>query len=103
LDRARAGHRAHGEREGRRLRRGEVAKKLREQGFRIEVDTSADKLGAKIRNARLSRVPYMLVVGAKEAETGQVGVRSRDKGELGAMPLETFVGLLSGESKPPRG
>ena len=80
-----------------------MARRLRERGLRVDLDVSADKLGAKIRNARLSRVPYMLVVGAKEAETGQVGVRSRDKGELGAMPLETFVGLLSGESKPPRG
>ena len=81
----------------------EVAKKLREKGFRMEIDASADKLGAKIRNARLSRVPYMLVVGAKEAETATVGVRSRDKGELGAMPLDTFVSLLSDEARPPRG
>ena len=81
----------------------EVAKRLREKGFRIDTDTSADKLGAKIRNARLSRIPYMVVVGVKEAETGTVGVRSRDKGELGAMPLDTFVELLSAEAKPPRG
>ncbi len=80
----------------------DVAKKLREAGFRIDTDSSADKLGAKIRNARLSRVPYMLVCGVKEAETGAVGVRSRDKGELGAMPLETFVSLLAAEAKPPR-
>ncbi len=81
----------------------EVAKKLREKGFRMDIDASPDKLGAKIRNARLSRVPYMLVVGAKEAETATVGVRSRDKGELGAMPLDTFVSLLSDEARPPRG
>lgn len=81
----------------------DVAKRLREKGFRIDTDTSADKLGAKIRNARLSRIPYMVVVGVKEAETGTVGVRSRDKGELGAMPLDTFVELLSAEAKPPRG
>ena len=80
----------------------EVAAKLKDRGLRIDVDTSADKLGAKIRNARLARYPYMLVVGAKEAETGAVGVRSRDKGELGAMPLDTFADLLLGESKPPR-
>ena len=81
----------------------DVAKKLREAGFRIDTDSSADKLGAKIRNARLSRVPYMLVCGVKEAESGAVGVRSRDKGELGAMPLETFVSLLAAEATPPRG
>jgi threonyl-tRNA synthetase len=78
-----------------------VAGGLRAQGFRIDVDTSSDKLGAKIRNARLLRYPYLLVVGPKEEESGAVGVRSREKGEMGAMPLADFEKILRNESVPP--
>jgi threonyl-tRNA synthetase len=78
-----------------------VHEQLRAQGFRVDVDLSADKLGAKIRNARLARYPYLCVVGAKEAEAGTVGVRSRDKGELGAISLEEFAKKLTEESRPP--
>jgi threonyl-tRNA synthetase len=78
-----------------------VHEQLRAQGFRVDVDLSADKLGAKIRNARLARYPYLCVVGAKEAEAGTVGVRSRDKGELGAISLEEFAKKLAEESRPP--
>jgi threonyl-tRNA synthetase len=77
-----------------------VHSELVAKGFRVDLDVSSDKLGAKIRNARLARYPYMLVVGLKEAETGAVGVRSRDAGELGAMPLADFVTRLSNESAP---
>jgi threonyl-tRNA synthetase len=65
------------------------------------VDSSADLLGAMIRNARLERYPYLLVVGLKEAETGTVGVRSRDAGELGPMPVDAFADKLEAESRPP--
>jgi threonyl-tRNA synthetase len=78
-----------------------VLAELRGRGLRIDTDMSADKLGAKIRNARGTRVPYMLVVGEKDAEAGSVSVRSRAKGELGAMPLAQFADMLSIESKPP--
>jgi threonyl-tRNA synthetase len=78
-----------------------VHERLRAQGFRVDVDLSADKLGAKIRNARLARYPYLCVVGGKEAEAGTVGVRSRDKGELGAISLEEFAKKLAEESRPP--
>jgi threonyl-tRNA synthetase len=78
-----------------------VHEQLRAQGFRVDVDLSADKLGAKVRNARLARYPYLCVVGAKEAEAGTVGVRSRDKGELGAISLEAFAKKLGEESRPP--
>ena len=71
-------------------------------GIRTTLDASGDKLGAKIRNARMTRVPYMLVVGPKEAETESVGVRSRDAGELGAMHVDAFAERLLGESRPPR-
>jgi len=79
-----------------------VVARLKAKGLRVEADTSADKLGAKIRNARMTRVPYMLVVGPKEAETESVGVRSRDAGELGAMHVDAFAERLLGESRPPR-
>jgi threonyl-tRNA synthetase len=75
---------------------------LRSRGFRLDTDYSGDKLGAKIRTARQHRFPYMLIVGPKDAEAGTVSVRSRDKGELGAMPLEQFAATLEAESKPPR-
>jgi threonyl-tRNA synthetase len=78
-----------------------VASELRAKGLRVETDFSADKLGAKIRNARVFRHPYMLVVGPKDAEAGTVSVRSRDKGELGAMPIAQFAEQLLTESKPP--
>ncbi len=80
-----------------------VQSDLRALGLRVDADTSADKLGAKIRNARLARYPYLLVVGAKEEESGTVGVRSREKGELGAIPFSEFAAMLQSESSPPRG
>jgi threonyl-tRNA synthetase len=78
-----------------------VHEKLRARGLRVDLDLSADKLGAKIRNARLQRYPYLLVVGGKEAEAGTVGVRSRDKGELGAMALEELAAKIVEEGRPP--
>jgi threonyl-tRNA synthetase len=74
---------------------------LRARGLRVDVDLSADKLGAKVRNARLQRYPYLLVVGAKEAEAGTVGVRSRDKGELGAMSLDELAARVLEEARTP--
>jgi threonyl-tRNA synthetase len=78
-----------------------VVEMLKDKGLRVDADLSSDKLGAKIRNARLQRYPYMLVVGPKEAEARAVGVRSRDAGELGAMPLEELAARLLTESAPP--
>ncbi|MGA3119617.1 MAG: threonine--tRNA ligase [Polyangiaceae bacterium] len=78
-----------------------VVERLRSKGLRVEVDLSSDKLGAKIRNARLARYPYLLVVGPKEAEADSVGVRSRDAGELGAMKVDEFVARLVAEAQPP--
>jgi threonyl-tRNA synthetase len=81
----------------------EVVALLRTQGFRVTADLSADKLGAKIRNARLMRVPYICVVGDKEAANRQVAPRSRDLNkDLGTMPLEEFVQRLTAEATPPR-
>jgi threonyl-tRNA synthetase len=84
----------------------EYAEKVRSalaaRGFRVTVDSGADKLGAKIRNARMMRHPYVGVLGDKEAETGAVAVRSRDEGELGALDLEAFIERLTKEAKHPR-
>ncbi len=79
----------------------QVHKELNAKGYRVDIDASADKLGAKIRNARHARYPYLLVVGPKEAETGAVGVRSREKGELGAMPLAQFEAQLAEANRTP--
>lgn len=79
-----------------------VLEELRSKGLRAEGDFSGDKLGAKIRAARTYRYPYMLIVGPKDAEAGTVSVRSRDAGELGAMPRAEFVAKLLAESTPPR-
>jgi len=78
----------------------QVVERLRAVGLRVEADLSSDKLGAKIRNARLLRYPYMLVVGPKEAEIDSVGVRSRDAGELGSMKLDDLAARLTAESRP---
>ena len=68
----------------------EVNQILDDAGIRTEVDERSEKIGYKIRSARNMRIPYMLVVGAKEQEDGTVSVRSRFAGEEGAMPLDTF-------------
>jgi threonyl-tRNA synthetase len=79
-----------------------VRRELAAQGLRVLVDAGADKLGAKIRNARLMRYPYMAVLGDKEAETETVSPRSREEGELPAMTIAEFAARLSEEAKPPR-
>jgi threonyl-tRNA synthetase len=79
----------------------QVAERLRARGLRIDIDVSSDKLGAKIRNARGARYPYLLVVGPKEAESDSVGVRSRDAGELGAMKVDELGARLLAEGAAP--
>jgi threonyl-tRNA synthetase len=67
-----------------------VYEKLREAGVRVKVDRSNDKVGAKIRLAQLARIPYMLIIGAKEQEQNQVSVRHRDRGDEGALGVVDF-------------
>lgn len=74
-----------------------VSKTLAEAGVRISSDLGGDKIGAKIRLARLDRVPYMLVIGAREEESQTVSVRHRDREDLGAMTLNDFVGQVCEE------
>ncbi len=68
-----------------------VTRRLREAGLRVEVNTRGDKIGAKIRNAQLQKIPFMLVLGDREMEEGKVAVRERQRGDIGAMPLEEFM------------
>lgn len=82
------------------LEHGEAAaKRLAEAGVRVSVDRAAEKLGAKIRLARLDRVPYMLVIGGQEAETNSVSVRHRDREDLGIQSLDEFVTNIQQEIK----
>ncbi len=75
----------------------EVAAALRGAGVRVAVDTSQDKLGAKIRLAQVEKVPYMIVVGAKEAESRQISVRSRKAGDEGLHAIDSFVERIKKE------
>ena len=72
----------------------QVAARLDALGYRVETDHRSEKIGFKIRQAQLEKVPYMLVVGDKEAESGQVAVRARSKGDLGAMDFAAFLAHL---------
>jgi threonyl-tRNA synthetase len=74
-----------------------VEEKLRAAGIRVHLDDRNEKLQAKIRDAQLQKIPYMLVVGAKEAESGAVSVRHRSKGDLGPQPLDQFLAALRDE------
>ncbi len=69
----------------------EVKKALLDAGIRVELDDRAEKVGYKIREAQLQKIPYMLIVGEKEMETGTVSVRSRKNGDLGSIKVEEFI------------
>ena len=77
----------------------DLKKQLSSQGFRVEVDDRNEKIGRKIRDAQMEKVPYMLVLGDKEAESGQVAVRHRSEGDLGVMQADEFAALLDGVVK----
>ena len=67
-----------------------VARALRAAGLRVELNARGDKIGAKIRDAQRQKIPFMLVLGDREAAQDTVAVRERSRGDLGAMPLEEF-------------
>ncbi len=69
----------------------ELQKTFEQKGLRVEVDLRSEKIGYKIREAQLEKVPYMLIVGDKEMEENAVAVRSRKEGDLGAQPVEIFI------------
>jgi threonyl-tRNA synthetase len=74
-----------------------VTDTFKRHGIRVHLDDRNEKLPAKIRDAQLQKIPYMLVVGAKEAEAGTVAVRHRSKGDQGAKPLAEVVSALQQE------
>jgi threonyl-tRNA synthetase len=69
----------------------ELATLLRGEGVRVEADSRNEKIGLKIREAQIQKVPYMLVVGDKEVEAGTVSMRTRKQGDQGSVPREEFV------------
>ena len=82
-------------------RQHEAAAKIKDQlenaGVRVDLDGRSEKIGYKIREAQLQKIPYMLVIGDKELENGTVSVRSRKGVDLGAMPLDTFIAKIQEE------
>jgi threonyl-tRNA synthetase len=79
---------------------GEVKKLLADQGLRVAGDVRNEKVGYKIREHTLQKVPYLLVVGDREKETGQVAVRTRAGEDLGSMPVADFLAKLRAEATP---
>jgi threonyl-tRNA synthetase len=75
---------------------GQIAETLGNQGFRVDTDLRNEKIGFKIREHTLAKVPYLLVVGDREVESGTVAVRTRSGEDLGAMTVEAFAGHLAG-------
>ena len=75
----------------------QIAEKLSKLGVRVEVDERNEKIGYKIREAQLAKIPYMLVIGDREMQNGQVAVRSRKEGDLGVMDVDGFINKLTTE------
>ncbi len=74
----------------------QVASELRGSGFRVETNLRSEKIGAKIRDAQMQKIPFMLVLGDREQEQGQVAVRERVSGDIGVMPLSQFIEMARG-------
>jgi threonyl-tRNA synthetase len=70
-----------------------VAEQLRAGGLRLEVDASSDRMQAKIRDAQMQKIPYMLIVGDREMAAAQVNLRTRDGNVFGAMSVDEFASL----------
>ena len=75
----------------------QIARELGNQEIRAIVDDRNEKIGRKIRDNELKRIPYMLIVGEKEAENSEVSVRKQGEGDKGSMKIATFEALLNGE------
>jgi threonyl-tRNA synthetase len=75
----------------------QVEAQLRAAGLRVSGDYRSEKIGAKIRDAQLELIPYMLVIGGREAESGSVAVRDRIDGDVGAMPVADAIAKLRQE------
>jgi threonyl-tRNA synthetase len=77
----------------------DVASQLLQAGVRVEVDSSNESLGKKVRNAKTEKVPYFLVIGDAEMEAASVAVEHREKGKIGAQPIAEFINTISAEIK----
>ncbi len=77
----------------------EVARQLRAHGFRVEVDERGERMQAKIRDAQLQKIPYMLIVGDKDQAAGAVSIRKRSGEDLGPKPLAEFIALAKAEAE----
>ena len=75
---------------------------LRDKGLRVDMDSRNEKVNLKIREAQMEKIPYMLVLGDKEAEAGTVSVRERKEGNLGVMSLDTFIDKITGDIRDKR-
>jgi threonyl-tRNA synthetase len=80
----------------------EITQVLKKQGLRVDEDLRSDKIGYKIREHSLQKIPYLVVVGEKEKQAGQVAVRARGGRDLGVMPLQAFLEKI-GEDVSARG
>jgi threonyl-tRNA synthetase len=74
-----------------------ISDELASHGFRVEIDFRNEKIGYKIREAQLQKIPYMIVLGDKEAESGELAVRSRSAGDLGATGIADFIAKMKTE------
>jgi threonyl-tRNA synthetase len=79
-----------------------VLGKLKKLDIRVEIDDRNEKIGKKIRDTELMRVPYMLVVGEKEASEGKIAIRRQGKGDLGAKAVDEFAAEIAAEIKERR-
>lgn len=80
----------------------QVLDQLKRAGLRAEIDERSEKIGYKIREAQMQKLPYMLLIGDKEVEEGKVSVRERTRGDLGARTVEEFLADIQSEATPPR-
>lgn len=74
-----------------------VMNQLQKEGIRVQIDDKNEKIGYKIREAQLKKIPYMLIVGDKEFSNNTVGVREREQGDIGEMPVDEFINLVKSE------
>ena len=76
-----------------------VKEELLKEGVRVDIDSRSEKIGYKIREAQLAKIPYMLIIGDKEIEANAVGIRSRKDGDVGQMSVDAFVEKIKDEIK----
>lgn len=77
----------------------QIRDRLMDEEIRVEIDTRNEKIGYKIREAQLEKIPYMLVVGDKEAQNGEVAVRDRKQGDMGVMNVDAFIEMIKSKLK----